>query len=909
VTANKQGPVNWQSDQVYCTCNMFNMRGARSDYEAIKHSNDTKHKFMKAYVDWSMDKKNQPLENKMYRARRELLPGFYAGSSCNDDYVHCAFGEPMMGTTCPGGLLNSRCCKCLPHYTGKHCDIPCGFMCSPYAQSSSQRKDWVSDSGTPMDGKWLAEVNSETGLCESQELNVFNAYTTGDGSDAVSKVFGVTKLGIGDQLNQVPQCGNNDDPWLDLYEPVCKFDSDALFAGPDKIFEPAALATFMTYTENTNTNTYVEFDKWTDDKIKSVWTSDPNWGAMDEHAEAEKGLKFYKNLKREGWDWVSDYFLEDDPTTTPGPTLETCTLKTGSEDKINKTKADYDCVPKTCDSIDDPINKTRCDTANSETTAAGVRFTKTDKGVMDTIINEFNIMGMGDINTAEYTDRSGLASRAVRDAEEIVAFSRRIMWLSLSQQLAEMEATASPDSGRTFTYDKLPPWFRSEIGSIEGRPIKDSDNKFASERSNSDKCDYPETFPEGSLDDMYWGVHIDRIAFNGDDTASSWGLLGEDGNQDIFDIEMDIKFGKNLKGMKYPATRPNGPRGREIKWDKGDAGDLNYPYEQVIKVIKMTDSKTKCNTVHPDNCHNCGRRLSTGDANNTYDELYNRRLQEIQDIAIEGTDYASASERQVRLLEDLPDTKTYEPDLDEGYLWYLALWPGNWLPVCFPFGGGTYGPYCSGPLAVAILAHLRPIDGKRYHEELVQVMFGRDDQSEANRKNLKDAYDKARSNEQNQDVINGDTWFYTVNKQFPSTEEAGCKIKDPANYMRDVDGSGAFTELYIRNDFTPYATINRISFKDYDRSSADDTFEITNLKEQTPNGKERPVNFQDGWTQSNRNPGEFFKWVGGEDVNGNSRFYRFIGCSSNSDTTFDDYECRKNVVNVFVKLVKTKIFL
>ena len=59
-------------------------------------------------------------------AKRRLWPGWDIGSKCDGGWHHCVFGTVTTNEQCGG---EGPCCICHPHYTGEHCDTPCGFMC------------------------------------------------------------------------------------------------------------------------------------------------------------------------------------------------------------------------------------------------------------------------------------------------------------------------------------------------------------------------------------------------------------------------------------------------------------------------------------------------------------------------------------------------------------------------------------------------------------------------------------------------------------------------------------------------------------------------------------------------------------------------------------------------------------
>lgn len=184
--------------------------------------------------------------------RRQLFPGYFNGESCNEGYTHCVFGSPKMGAECPGGTTTSKCCRCNPHYTGRHCDIPCGFRCGFDSEAHP--------------GEWVAGVNQETHTCFDNGLRFYNPNSTSGGDDAINEVFGVTMLGLRDQLAEVPPCGGTktvrgepveNDPWLNLFEPSCMKETNEVteyYQGRDKIFGDFVVRAVKDYTNASQTS-------------------------------------------------------------------------------------------------------------------------------------------------------------------------------------------------------------------------------------------------------------------------------------------------------------------------------------------------------------------------------------------------------------------------------------------------------------------------------------------------------------------------------------------------------------------------------------------------------------------------------------------------------------------------------
>jgi hypothetical protein len=104
-------------------------------------------------------------------------------------------------------------------------------------------------------GAWMAQVDKSGTFdtCIESGIRIFDTSVTGDGGDAVLTVFGATKLGTRHQLHPSPPCGSkseHSDPWLDLFEPVCKIggDNNEFYQGRDKIFLDSTIKEMIQYT-------------------------------------------------------------------------------------------------------------------------------------------------------------------------------------------------------------------------------------------------------------------------------------------------------------------------------------------------------------------------------------------------------------------------------------------------------------------------------------------------------------------------------------------------------------------------------------------------------------------------------------------------------------------------------------
>tara|TARA_B110000211_G_scaffold7422_1_gene8122 strand:+ start:8389 stop:14283 length:5895 start_codon:yes stop_codon:yes gene_type:complete len=461
-----------------CSCNSSPLHGMTA-----AKVNENTDRFVKAYIAYygSDDNKKKPSDpsaelditkiDDFIQARRRLLHGYWESDDCESEYHHCVWGEVQTGTDCPNG--QDQCCSCFTHWTGEYCDLPCGFMCTTdearYPDSSSF--SYKSNTDLWLAGTWMGRSDPNTGNCLSQELSIYNDYTCVDGSCARKDVFGATKLGVKRQIERALPCGDGEDPWLDLFEPICKtvesVENTGFYAGPDKLFDKSTREMFLYYTDKTHFETHGKIPAFgsTSSELEELITND---------------------LAVNGWE----------VTSTKDPDIDE------AANEHNTT----DCVEG------DVVGEEVCENNEPDTP----------------------------FNLDKY-----LTHKAMR----VVKYAKRISWFAHQAQIEDRDR----GGWTTDDYARLPPWFRSDSGGIisHNDPLK---NGFA------DKCDHPEEFPKGSLDEQYWGFAIERITTNEPDREG-------DGNDiEMYNIQIRMKYTDYSERAQINYNKNGGlPRGLELR--------------------------------------------------------------------------------------------------------------------------------------------------------------------------------------------------------------------------------------------------------------------------------------------------------------------------------------------------------